>query len=105
MQLCQVYMAVIPVRSGGDSIRLPRAFGNIFYHDSLLGDFEFFAHGTTCFHYFRLLARISLVTCDESRHTILPFVFVVLSWGELWLICRELSLILPRASPNSSRMK
>jgi len=37
----------------------------------------------------------SLVVCDESGHTKFPFSFVVLSWGELWLICPELLLILP----------
>ena len=37
----------------------------------------------------------SLVICDESRHTKFPFSFAILSWGMLWLICPELSLILP----------
>jgi len=37
----------------------------------------------------------SLVVCDKSGHTKFPFLFVVLSWGELWLICPKLSLILP----------
>jgi len=37
----------------------------------------------------------SLVVCDESGHTKFPFSFVVLSWGELWLICPELSLYFP----------
>jgi hypothetical protein len=37
----------------------------------------------------------SLVVCDESGHTKFPFSFVVLSWGELWLICPELPLMLP----------
>jgi len=37
----------------------------------------------------------SLVIYDESRHTKFPFPFVVPSWGELWLICPELLLILP----------
>jgi len=37
----------------------------------------------------------SLVVCDESGHTKLPLSSVVLSWGELWLVCPELSLIPP----------
>ena len=42
-------------------------------------------------------ANYSPVVCDESGHTKFPFSFVVLSWGELCLICPELPLILPRA--------
>lgn len=37
----------------------------------------------------------SLVSCDKSGHTKFPFSSVILSWGELWLICPELPLILP----------
>jgi len=37
----------------------------------------------------------SMVSCDESGHTKFPFSSVVLSWGELWLICPEFPLILP----------
>jgi len=37
----------------------------------------------------------SLVVCDESGLTKFPLSFAVLSWGELSLICSELSLILP----------
>jgi len=43
----------------------------------------------------KLHFRNSLVVCDESGHTKFPFPFVVLSWGELRLICPELPLILP----------
>ena len=39
--------------------------------------------------------QYSLVVCDESGHTKFPFSFVILSWGELWLSCPELPLILP----------
>ena len=37
----------------------------------------------------------SLVSCDEAGHTKFLFSSVILSWGELWLICPELPLILP----------
>jgi len=37
----------------------------------------------------------SLATCDESGHTNFPFSFLVLSWGELWLICPELPQFFP----------
>jgi len=36
----------------------------------------------------------NLVIRDESGHTKFPFSFAIVSWGELWLICPELSLIL-----------
>ena len=41
------------------------------------------------------MPRNSLVSCDEFGHTKFPFSSVILSWGELWLICPELPLILP----------
>ena len=40
------------------------------------------------------VAKTSLVSYDESGHTKFPFSSVILSWGELWLICPELPLIL-----------
>ncbi|KAK5654266.1 hypothetical protein OQA88_7442 [Cercophora sp. LCS_1] len=38
------------------------------------------------------LGDTSLVSCDESGHPKFPFSSVILSWGELWPICPELSL-------------
>ena len=33
--------------------------------------------------------------CDESGHAKFPFSSVILSWGDLWLICPKLPLIVP----------
>ena len=43
----------------------------------------------------RFVSQNSLVVCDESGHMKFPVSLIVLSWGELRLICPELSLILP----------
>ena len=52
--------------------------------------------------------RNSLVVCDKSGHAKFPFSFVILSWGELWLTCPELSLNFlpePRAIPYAFAAK
>ena len=38
----------------------------------------------------RFVSYNSLVICDGYGHTKFPLSFVVLSWGELWLIYPEL---------------
>jgi len=39
-------------------------------------------------------SRNSPVVCDEYGHTKFLFLLEALSWGELWLICPELPLML-----------